>query len=151
AYRPELLASTEPFLILFFLMYVGIALLYALRREIALKHYVDGTLVFGTPLVAIGLQAALMKGTEFGLAWSAVALAAFYLAIAGWLAPRRARLGMMFEAMLALAVIFATLAVPLAFTGPTTSATWAIEGAAITWLAVRQRRLSAFGFGLLMQ
>jgi uncharacterized membrane protein len=151
AYRPELLASTEPFLILFFLMYVGIALLYAVRREIALKHYVDGTLVFGTPLVAIGLQAALMKGTEFGLAWSAVALAAFYLAIAGWLAPRRVRLGMMFDAMLALAVIFATLAVPLAFTGPTTSATWAIEGAAITWLAVRQRRLSAFGFGLLMQ
>ncbi|NPT58131.1 DUF2339 domain-containing protein [Paraburkholderia elongata] len=151
AYRPELLASTEPFLILFFLMYVGIALLYAVRREVALKHYVDGTLVFGTPLVAIGLQAALMKGTEFGLAWSAVALAAFYLAIAGWLARRRARLGMMFEAMLALAVIFATLAVPLAFTGPTTSATWAIEGAAITWLAVRQRRLIAFGFGLLMQ
>ncbi|RKE35888.1 putative membrane protein [Paraburkholderia sp. BL23I1N1] len=151
AYRPELLASTEPFLILFFLMYVGIALLYAVRREVALKHYVDGTLVFGTPLVAIGLQAALMKGTEFGLAWSAVALAALYLAIAGWLAPRRARLDMMFEAMLALAVIFATLAVPLAFTGPTTSATWAIEGAAITWLAVRQRRLSAFGFGLLMQ
>jgi uncharacterized membrane protein len=151
AYRPELLASTEPFLILFFLMYVGIALLYAVRREIALKHYVDGTLVFGTPLVAIGLQAALMKNTEFGLAWSAVALAAFYLAIAGWLSRRRERLGMMFEAMLALAVIFATLAVPLAFTGPTTSATWAIEGAAITWLAVRQRRLSAFGFGLLLQ
>ncbi|MFB9124851.1 DUF2339 domain-containing protein [Paraburkholderia dipogonis] len=151
AYRPELLASTEPFLILFFLMYVGIALLYAVRREIALKHYVDGTLVFGTPLVAIGLQAALMRNTEFGLAWSAVALAAFYLAIAGWLARRRERLGMMFEAMLALAVIFATLAVPLAFTGPTTSATWAIEGAAISWLAVRQRRLSAFGFGLLLQ
>ncbi|TDY26514.1 putative membrane protein [Paraburkholderia sp. BL6665CI2N2] len=151
AYRPELLASTEPFLILFFLMYVGIALLYAVRREIALKHYVDGTLVFGTPLVAIGLQAALMKNTGFGLAWSAVALAAFYLAIAGWLSRRRERLGMMFEAMLALAVIFATLAVPLAFTGPTTSATWAIEGAAISWLAVRQRRLSAFGFGLLLQ
>jgi uncharacterized membrane protein len=151
AYRPELLASTEPFLILFFLMYVGIALLYAVRREVALKHYVDGTLVFGTPLVAIGLQAALMRSTEFGLAWSAVALAAFYLAIAGWLARRRVRLDMMFEAMLALAVIFATLAVPLAFTGPTTSATWAIEGAAITWLAVRQRRLTAFGFGLLMQ
>ncbi|OAJ60140.1 DUF2339 domain-containing protein [Paraburkholderia ginsengiterrae] len=151
AYRPELLASTEPFLILFFLMYVGIALLYAVRREIALKHYVDGTLVFGTPLVTIGLQAALMRGTEFGLAWSAVALAAFYLAVAGWLSRRRERLGMMFEAMLALAVIFATLAVPLAFSGPTTSAVWAIEGAAITWLAVRQRRLTAFGFGLLLQ
>ncbi|CAB3717078.1 DUF2339 domain-containing protein [Paraburkholderia rhynchosiae] len=151
AYRPELLGSTEPFLILFFVMYVGIALLYAVRRELTLKHYVDGTLVFGTPLVAMGLQAALMKGTEFGLAWSAVALAVFYLAIAGWLSRRRGRLGMLFDAMFALAVIFATLAVPLAFTGPTTSATWAIEGAAVTWLAVRQRRLVAFAFGMLMQ
>ncbi len=32
-YRPELLATTEPFLILFFLMYTGIALRYALRRQ----------------------------------------------------------------------------------------------------------------------
>ena len=151
AYRPALLASTEPFLILFFLMYVGIALLYAVHREIALKHYVDGTLVFGTPIVAIALQAALMKHVAFGLAWSAVALAAFYLAVAAWLARRRDRLGLLFDAMLALAVIFATLAMPLAFTGPTTSAAWAIEGAAIVWVAVRERRLAPFGFGLLMQ
>jgi len=32
SYRPALFASTEPFLVLFFLMYVGIALLYAVRR-----------------------------------------------------------------------------------------------------------------------
>ena len=151
AYRPELLWSTEPFLVLFFLMYVGIALLYGVRREITLKHYVDGTLVFGTPIVAIGLQAALMKHMEFGLAWSAVALAAFYLVVATWLSRRRDRLGLLFESMLALAVIFATLAVPLAFSGPTTSAAWAIEGAAIVWVSVRERRLVPFAFGLLMQ
>ncbi|UXU91910.1 DUF2339 domain-containing protein [Burkholderia sp. S-53] len=151
AYRPALFASTEPFLILFFLMYVGIALLYAVKRELALRHYVDGTLVFGTPIVATALQAALVKGTPFGLAWSAVALSAFYVAVAAWLARRRDRLALLFEAMLALAVIFATLAVPLAFSGPTTSAAWAIEGAAIVWLGVRQKRLLPFGFGLLMQ
>lgn len=151
AYRPELLQSTEPFLVLFFLMYVGIALLYAVHRELELKHYVDGTLVFGTPIVAIGLQAALMRDIPFGLAWSAVALSGFYLAIAAWLARRRDRLRLMFEAMLALAVIFATLAVPLAFSGPTTSAAWAIEGAALVWMSVRQRRLVPFAFGVLMQ
>lgn len=150
-YRPALFASTEPFLILFFAMFVVISLLYAARREIALTHYVDGTLVFGTPIAATGLQAGLMHGTEFGLAFSAVGLAVTYLGIAGWLARRRERLGVLFEAMLALAVIFATLAIPLAFTGPTTGAAWAIEGAAITWLGVRQRRMVGFGFGLLMQ
>ncbi|WP_179401490.1 DUF2339 domain-containing protein [Burkholderia guangdongensis] len=151
AYRPELFATTEPFLVLFFLMYVGIALLYATQRELALKHYVDGTLVFGTPIVATALQAALVKHFPFGLAWSAVALAAFYLAVAAVLARRRDRLRLLFDAMLALAVIFATLAVPLAFTGPTTSAAWAIEGAAIVWVAVRERRLLPFAFGVLMQ
>ncbi|WP_027781415.1 MULTISPECIES: DUF2339 domain-containing protein [Burkholderia] len=151
AYRPALFASTEPFLVLFFLMYVGIALLYAVKRELALRHYVDGTLVFGTPIVATALQASLVKDLPFGLAWSAVALSAFYVAVAAWLARRRDRLGLLFESMLALAVIFATLAVPLAFSGPTTSAAWAIEGAAVVWLGVRQKRLLPFGFGLLMQ
>ncbi|MGU7880767.1 DUF2339 domain-containing protein [Burkholderia sp. AW50-3] len=151
AYRPALFATTEPFLILFFLMYVGIALLYAVKRELALRHYVDGTLVLGTPIVATALQASLVKDMPFGLAWSAVALSAFYVAVAAWLARRRDRLALLFEAMLALAVIFATLAVPLAFSGPTTSAAWAIEGAAIVWVGVREKRLAPFGFGLLMQ
>ncbi|CAN7262307.1 DUF2339 domain-containing protein [Trinickia sp. LjRoot230] len=151
SYHPALLPSTEPFLILFFLMYVGISLLYALRRELALRHYVDGTLVFGTPIVFLGLQAGLMSRIPFALAWSAVALAAFYVAIGFWLARRRSGLTLLFQAMLALAVIFSTLAIPLAFSGPTTSAAWAIEGAAVTWLGVRQRRFTQFGFGLLMQ
>ncbi|WP_233238161.1 DUF2339 domain-containing protein [Bordetella sp. LUAb4] len=151
AYQPALFASTEPFLLLFFLMYVGIALLYALRRDLALLHYVDGTLVFGTPLVAILLQAALVQGKEFALAYSALALSAFYLLLAAWLRRGHARLALLFEAMLAVSVIFATLAVPLAFTGPTTSAIWAVEGAAIVWISVRQRRLLALGFGLLLQ
>jgi len=151
SYRPELLASTEPFLILFFLMYVGIALLYAMRRELAIQHYVDGTLVFGTPIVALGLQAALMRHIPFGLAWSAVALGAFYLIVAAWLARRRERLALLFQSTAAIGVVFATLAIPLAFSGPTTSAAWAVEGAAVAWLGVRQRRYLPLAFGLLMQ
>jgi uncharacterized membrane protein len=150
-YQPTLLASTEPFLILFFLMYVGIALLTALRRHVSLKHYVDGTLVFGTPLVAMGLQAGLVHNIPFAMAWSATALAAFYLAIAGWLAPRRAALGLLYEAMFALGVIFITLAIPLAFDGRTTSAVWALEGAAVVWLGVRQQRRLALAAGFLLQ
>ncbi|MBV8466264.1 MAG: DUF2339 domain-containing protein, partial [Burkholderiales bacterium] len=151
AYRPELLTTTEPFLILFFLMYVGIALLYAMRRDISIKHYVDGTLVFGTPLLGFGLQAGLMHGIEFGLSWSAVALAAFYIGLASWLKPRREKLGLLFDSVLALAVIFGTVAVPLAFTGMTTGAVWAVEGAAIVWISLRQRRLLGLLFGLLLE
>ena len=148
AYAPEHFASTEAFLVLFLLMYVGISLLYALRRECVVQHYVDGTLVFGTPIAA---KAAMVKSMPFGLAWSAVALSAFYLLVAAGLMRWRQRLGLLFDAMLALGAIFATLALPFAFSGQTTGAAWAIEGAALVWMSVRQRRLLALLSGLLMQ
>ena len=151
-YRPELFDSTEPFLVLFFLFYVAIAILFALRRAPELTHYVDGTLVFGTPLVAFGLQTALVRNMEFGSAWSAFALAAFYLVLATVLYSRkRETLRLLVESFLALGVVFATLAIPLAFDGRITSATWAVEGAAIVWIGVRQGRVLARSFGLLLQ
>ncbi len=151
-YEPALFASTEPFLVLFFVFYVTIAVLFALRRAPELTHYVDGTLVFGTPIVAFGLQAALVRGMEFGSAWSAFALAAFYLVLASALyARKRDELRMLVESFLALGVGFATLAVPLAFDGRWTSAAWAVEGAAVLWVAVRQERMLARVFGILLQ
>ena len=151
-YRPELFSSTEPFLVLFFLFYVAIAVLFAARRAPQLTHYVDGTLVFGTPLVAFGLQAALVRDMEFGSAWSAFGLAAFYLVLATLLyARKRETLRLLVESFLALGVGFATLAVPLAFDGRWTSAVWAVEGAAIVWVGVRQGRVLARVFGMLLQ
>ncbi|MGL1479667.1 DUF2339 domain-containing protein, partial [Vibrio parahaemolyticus] len=70
-------------------------------------------------------QAALVKSMPFGLAWSAVALSAFYLLAAAGLVRWRQRLGLLFDAMLVLGVIFATLAIPFACSGQTTGAAWA--------------------------
>jgi uncharacterized membrane protein len=140
-YRAEHFATTEPFLIAFFLIYVGIALLYALRRSIAVKSYVDGTLVFGTPLIAFALQSRLVRDTEYGLAFSALALGAFYVLLAVMLWSRRSTgLKLLVESSLALGVAFGTLAIPLALDGRWTSAAWALEGAAIVWAGVRQER-----------
>ncbi|AOY01594.1 hypothetical protein BJP62_14715 [Jeongeupia sp. USM3] len=151
-YEPALRASTLPFLVLFFAFYLVIAILYALHRELKVRDYVDGTLVFGTPLVGFGLLAKLMQGVPFGLAWGAVVLAALYLALTYWL--KRAypkRMHLLAESFLALGVIFATLAIPLAFDGQATAAMWAVEGAAIVWISLRQRRRIALGFALLLQ
>lgn len=151
-YRPELFASTEPFLILFFLMYVAIAVLFALRQAPKLTHYVDGTIVFGVPLVAFGMQAAMVKDIEFAAAYSALALAAFYLVLAYVLyAKKRESLRLLVESFLALGIGFGTLAVPLALDARWTSAVWAIEGAAIVWIGVRQNRWLARAFGMLLQ
>ncbi|WP_051305044.1 DUF2339 domain-containing protein [Chitinilyticum litopenaei] len=151
-YEPALRASTLPFLVLFFAFYLVIAILYALHRELQVRHYVDGTLVFGTPLLGFGLLAKLLQGVPFGLAWGAVALGALYLGLTFWL--KRAypqRLHLLAESFLALGVIFATLAIPLAFDGQTTAAMWAVEGAAIVWISLRQQRMLALGFALLLQ
>lgn len=151
SYQPALFASTEPFLILFFAAYLAIAVLYALRQG-PLRGAVDSTLVFGTPLVGFGLQAALVARYEFGLPYSAVALAAVYLGLAGWLLRRGEQgLRLLAETFIALGVIFATLAIPLALDARWTSAAWAVEGAGAVWVALRQQRRVALWFGLALQ
>ena len=111
SYAPELLWSTEPFLILFFLMYLGIGLLFTRRKLLemtdapaddsrqALLHwsarkgdYVDGTLLFGPPLVGFGLQFALVQHLEFAAAFSALALGMIYMGLARLLMGGRALL-----------------------------------------------------------
>jgi uncharacterized membrane protein len=151
-YTPELFASTEPFLVANFLLYIAIPLLFARRQAFALRDYVDGTLVFGTPLVAFGLQAGLVKEFEYGAAISAFVLAAFYLVLASSLWRRAGEnLRLLTESYLALGVVFATLAIPLAFDGRITSAAWALEGAAIVWVSVRQKRTLGRLFGIALQ
>lgn len=151
-YRPEFFASTEPFLVLHFLLYVAVAVLFAHREAPRVAHYVDGTLIFGVPLVAFGLQYALVKEIEYGLAFTALALGAFYLVLARVLhARQRETLALLVECFLSLGVVFATLAIPLALDARWTSAAWALEGAAIVWIGVRQRRLLARLFGMALQ
>ena len=151
-------ATTEPFLILFFLFYVGIAVLYAHRQAPELKSYVDGTLVFGAPIIAFGLQAgmtqqpSMLEQFEYGLSFSAVALSLFYLTLAKVLyARKRESLRLLVESFLALGVVFATLALPLALDGRWTSAAWALEGAGVVWMGLRQNRVLARAFGILLQ
>jgi uncharacterized membrane protein len=152
AYRPEYFSTTEPFLLLFFAMYVAIPLLFARRRLVELGDYVDGSLVFGVPIVAFGLQSALVRDIQYGAAFSAFGLGLFYLLLALALF-RRTGTGMrlLVECFIALSIAFATLAIPLAFDGRMTSAAWALEGAAVAWVAVRQGRLLGRCFGYLLQ
>ena len=147
-YRPEYFASTEPFLILFFLFYVAIAILFALRQEVSVKDPLDGTLVFGVPIVGFGLQAALVRDFEYAAAFSALAVSGFYVFLAKYLFSRlSANVRLLVESFLALGVVFATLAIPLAFDGRWTAAAWALEGAAIVWVGVRQCKFLTRGFG----
>ncbi|MDR1349537.1 MAG: DUF2339 domain-containing protein [Zoogloeaceae bacterium] len=161
AYNPALFASTEPFLLLFFLMYVGIGLLFARKKPLEalsapdrdgrdiLAHwsrsqadYVDGVLMFGPPLAGFGLQCAVIEHIEYGMAFSALLAGLFYMLLAIFL-HRRAlsnRGDLLVEICLALGVVFGTLTIPLALDAQWTSAAWAVEGAGIYWIGLRQSR-----------
>ena len=151
-YRPEHFATVEPFLVLFFLFYVTIAVLYAARGPLAHKAPVDGLLVFGVPLLGFALQAALVEDWRYGAAWSAVAVAVFYgvLAAALWRRPEPGW-SLLARAFMALAIIFATIAIPFAADPRWTSGWWALEAAAVYWIGCRQRQGFARAFALVLQ
>jgi len=171
SYRPELFASTETFLLLFFFMYVAIGLLFARRvlgdagsepashERHAVLHwaarqanYVDGTLLFGTPLIGFGLQYAVVNHLHFGAAFSALGLGFFYIILATVLFSRTQwRYLLLVEIDIALGVIFATLSIPMGLDSQWTAAAWAVEGAGIYWIGHRQQRPLARFFALLLQ
>ncbi|SHO48748.1 Uncharacterized membrane protein [Desulfopila aestuarii DSM 18488] len=151
-YQPQHFATTEPFLIFFFLLYAAISVLFAHRQPVNLRGFIDGPLVFGLPLVATGLQYALVRDFQYGMAISSCSLGVFYLLLATILWRRLAEgMRMLCEAFLALGVMFATMTIPLALDSTWTSAVWALEGGAMVWVGVRQKRLLARLFGVLLQ
>ncbi|MBU0730168.1 MAG: DUF2339 domain-containing protein, partial [Proteobacteria bacterium] len=151
-YQPDYFSTTEPFLVLFFVFYVAISVLFAHRQPPKLKGFIDGPLVFGVSLVSFALQACLVKDFEYGLAISACAAGLFYILLATILWRRLTEgMRMLTEAFLAIGVVFGSLAIPLALDGHWTATAWALEGGAMVWVGVRQKRLGARVFGVLLQ
>jgi len=151
-YEPAYFASTEPFLVAFFLCYVAVPVLNATRQPAVRSPRLDGTLLFGVPLAAFALQAPLVRGFAYGLATSALVTGLFYGGLAWTLrhripdAPR-----LLVEVFTALGLVFATLAIPFAFDGQITGGAWALEGAGLVWIGVRQQWERARMAGLVLQ
>jgi len=152
-YEPAQFASTEPFLLAFMLLFSLQAVVFSRRGDPLLRDRVDGTLVFGTPLVTLIAQARLVSDMEFGMAYSAAGFGLYYALLATWLrhtAPTRMR--RMTEAFVALAVGFGTMAIPFAFEAAfPTAIAWSLEGAGLYWVGARQDRKLARLSGILLQ
>lgn len=141
-YSPTDYPVVQSFMLGYFLLYLLVSLLFSLRQPPNLKGLVDGSLVFGLPLAAFALQALLMEPYEYGLAWSSAILALIYASIAGLLWRKyRSSHQLYLESQIALAMLFATLVIPLALSGHWISVSWALEAAGLLWLGLRQQRL----------
>lgn len=151
-YTPEMYAGCQAFLIAFLLIYGVIALLFAFRQPTNLKGFVDGTLVFGSPLVGFGLQYGLTQHWEFGPAFSALGFAAFYLPVSFWLIRKRADTGrLLAQAFFALGLSFITLAIPLGLNASWTCLAWVLEGAGLIWVGSVQARRQMLWSGIALQ
>jgi uncharacterized membrane protein len=154
-YRPDDYATSQGFLIGFFLLFIAILLMPARRAGDAAgalrgpDRWVNGSLLFGLPTVGFALQYGLVRDTEYGSALSALVLAAFYVLLALWMRSRP-RLAVVFEGSLAVGTVFLTLVIPFALDARSTAGAWALEGAGLVWLGFRQARRVARGFGYLL-
>lgn len=168
-YTDDQYATVQPFLIVFFLLFTAIGLLFARRtlfdapvqpaQPLATRALdtlrragrVDSSLVFGTPMVAFGMQYLLMRPWEYGAAFSVMALAAFYLVMGRLVfATQPKGLALLAEAYAIVGVIFGTLAIPLGLEGQWTGAAWAVEAAGMYWLGARQGRVYARAFSFVV-
>jgi uncharacterized membrane protein len=151
-YRAEHLYPTSAFLLLFFLMYSLIGVLYALRQPEHLTGLVDGTLVFGTPVIVSGLLMVMLRNYDYGIAGASAAMGFYYILLARYAWKHVGEeFRLLAEAMLAIGVVFATLAIPYALDGHWSSAAWALEAAGILWVSIRQNRFYAQCFAIALQ
>ena len=158
-YDSDHYASSQAFLIAFFLLFNAILLMPARRLQAIdesaagpqAHRWVNGSLLFGLPTITFALQYGLVQDTLYGPALSALALAAFYVAMAYALRGRPA-LAVPFEGTWAIAIVFLTLVIPFALDARSTAGAWALEGAGLIWLGLRQTRLlpRLFGYALLV-
>ena len=148
-YRPEFFGTVEPFLLAFFAIYLAITVLYTLRHG-AGEPVLDGVLVFGVPLASLGAQAGLLAGQDKKLALSSFGAALIYGGLSYTLRTHE-QANLLRKCFTILAVTFFTLAIPLYFSAQITSALWALEGAAVLWLGLSQKRSAPVLLGLFLQ
>jgi len=148
-YRADMFGTTEPFLLLFFMMYLMISILFTMKHPYRPRHFVDSTLVFGLPLIAFPLQLHLVDRFAYGEAFSAIALGVLYAGLYVVL-KNKERMKLLSLSFLALSVIFFTIAVPYVFDTDVSAALWSIEGTAVIWLSLKQNRALARYFGIFL-
>ena len=149
-YSPGDFAIGQGFLVGFWLLFLSVAMIGALRQSSERRGRFDTTLVFALPLAVFGIQTRFTHGLE--LAFAALAGSAVYLAVSALLLRRReVALRLLVEANFGLGLALLTLAVPLAASAEWTAAAWALEGIATAWIGLRQRRALPLLAGIALQ
>ena len=156
-YRPEEFASSQAFLIAFFLLFVLILVLPARRRRASpapgRSAATPGSTAACCSACRRSSRAAVRAGPRHRIRapLSALAFGGFYVLLAAWM-KEAARARAHLRPSLAIATIFLTLVIPFALDERSTAGAWTLEGAGLIWMGFRQRRglPRVFGYALLL-
>ena len=146
-YTPAAFVTTTVFLSLFVLLFAAATILARQKRAhpeqddaarvlVSLANAAFGFLGFYAMLSQNG------SGRNTALAWCSVGFGAFYLAVRKWMERTPiagSRLASLSDIQLSIAIVFLTLAVPLAVHGHWVTVGWMAEGAVLVWVATRLR------------
>ncbi len=152
SYQPELFASTEPFLIFFFVFYLTLTIWFAQQKPDEPYGVVDMLLLFANPLASFSLQAGLLNKMDGNwLADSALVLSLVYAGLS-LVGIRRWRLPVVVqETFIFLAAFFLAISIPMLFDPYITAAIWALVGAGLIWLGARRQQYWCYLAGVVIQ
>lgn len=145
-------ALVQPFFAVYFLMYLLIGYWFTLRQGHQSRGFIDGSLVFGLPLLSFSQQLLLTQHWSQGDSLSAAVYALIYAAMYGLVRrQQREDLRRFGQIQLGLALMFASLVLPFSQGASWTAFGWALEAAGLCWLGFQQQsRASRAGAYLLM-
>lgn len=148
-YESEYLLSCELFLILFYFFYLAMSILFSHKQNFSIHAPIDATLVFGLPVVAFSLQVSLLQHIEYALAWSAFVLGSIYMGLY-FLLRSKEKLQLLAQSFFAIGIVFYTVMIPYIFGNHFTATLWALEGASMVYIALRQQQTLARYFGQIL-
>jgi uncharacterized membrane protein len=146
-YTPAAFAKTAFFLALFVLLFAAATILARQKRVHAEQDDAARVLVSlaNAAFGFLGYYAMLSSNgsaRNTALAWCAVGFGAFYLGVRKLMERTPVagtRLASLSDIQLSIAIVFLTLAVPLAVHGHWVTVGWMAEGTALVWVATRMR------------
>ncbi len=146
-YNPIFFASTEPFLLLFFAIYLMASIFYTKKYNLFPNPKIDTVLIFALPFITFVLQLELVSNIKYADALSAFGFGLIYLLLWRFLTINT----LVKKAFFLIGTLFLTLSIAYIFSTKVTAAIWALEGAVVIYFAKKYKQEKLIYFGSITQ
>lgn len=132
--------GVQLYLAYFIILYIVIAILFVSKESDSKRNKLNGSIIFGVPLIGFSLQCGLVNSFNYGASISAYAFATLYAITSGLLLLNKQKFKFLIYAFNNFIVIFITLGILLLWQYHLTESFFAIEGALLIWFGKKTAR-----------